>query len=80
MVQRYITMHNNVRQLGELYTGYNQDFVQYSITDNDAIYYKVMPEFQRNCCPAGYFIIKEYSPGEKDRLPGTGTTGDFIYD
>lgn len=37
LVQRYITdkrMHNNVRQLGEPYTGYNQDFVQsYLCTD-----------------------------------------------
>lgn len=37
LVQRYISnkrMHNNVRQLGEPYTGYNQDFVQsYLCTD-----------------------------------------------
>lgn len=125
MVQRYITnvrMHNNVRQLGEPYTGYNQDFVQsylctdglpvalsplykgdavfsdgfvnrdprmaqsiynsarpYNIADNGAIYYKSMPEFQNNYCPTSYFIIKGYSPYEKDRLPSTSTTDDFIY-
>src|SRR5690606_21718649 len=31
LIQRFISnkrMHNNVRQLGEPYTGYNQDFVQ----------------------------------------------------
>lgn len=48
----------------------------YNIADNGAIYYKVMPEFQRNYCLTGYFI-KGYSPYEKDRLPGT--TDDFIY-
>lgn len=125
LVQRYITnirMHNNVRQLGEPYTGYNQDFVQsylctdglpislsplykgdavfsdafenrdprmkqsiyntprpYNIADNGAIYYKVMPEFQSTYCPTSYFIIKGYSPYEKDRLPSTSTTDDFIY-
>ncbi len=125
MVQRYITnvrMHNNVRQLGEPYTGYNQSFVQsylctdglpigvsplykgdaafadafenrdprmkqsiyntarpYNIADNGAIYYKTMPEFQSNYCPTSYFIIKGYSPYEKDRLPSTSITDDFIY-
>ena len=125
LIQRYITnvrMHNNVRQLGEPYTGYNQDFVQsylctdglpiavsplykgdaqfsdgfvnrdprmqqsiynsarpYNIADNGAIYNKTMPEFQSNYCPTSYFIIKGYSPYEKDRLPSTSITDDFIY-
>lgn len=125
MVQRYITnvrMQNNVRQLGEPYTGYNQAFVQsylctdglpiaisplykgdavfedgfvnrdsrmsqsiyntarpYNIADNGTIYYKTLPEFRNNNSPTSYFIIKGYSPYEKDRLPGTSTTDDFIY-
>ncbi|MEO5995560.1 MAG: RagB/SusD family nutrient uptake outer membrane protein [Chitinophagaceae bacterium] len=125
MVQRYLTnvrMHNNVRQLGEPNTGYNQAFVQsylctdglpialsplykgdalfndgfvnrdprmsqsiyntnrpYNIADNGAIYNKPMPEFQNSYSPTSYFIIKGYSPYEKDRLPSTSIIDDFIY-
>lgn len=125
MVQRYITnkrMHNNVRQLGEQYTGYNIDFVQsylctdglpiglsslyqgdatytdqfvnrdprmkqsiyhpdrpYRIYDDGSVNYKVMPEFQNNYCPTSFFITKGYSPFERDRLPSTSTTDDFIF-
>jgi hypothetical protein len=125
LVQRYITnkrMHNNVRQLGEPYTGYNADFVQsylctdglpialsplykgdavfsdqfvnrdprmtqsvyhaerpYRIFDDGAVNYKAMPEFQNNYCPTSYFIIKGYSPYERDRLPSTSTIDDFIF-
>ncbi|RAJ91109.1 putative outer membrane starch-binding protein [Larkinella arboricola] len=125
LVQRYITdkrMHNNVRQLGEPYTGYSKDFVEsylctdgwpialsplykgdanfadefvnrdprmqqsiyqtkrpYRIFDDGSITYKPMPEFQNNYCPTGYFILKGYSPYERDRLPSTSTTDDFIF-
>ena len=125
LVQRFITdkrMHNNVRQLGEPYTGYNIDFVQsylsadglpialsplykgdavfsdqfvdrdprmkqsiyhaerpYRIFDDGVVNYKPMPEFQNNYCPTSFFIIKGYSPYERDRLPSTSTTDDFIF-
>lgn len=124
-VQRYITdkrMHNNVRQLGEPYTGYSKDFVEsylctdglpiaisplykgdavyaeefidrdprmgqsiyhrerpYRIFDDGTVNYKEMPEFQNNYCPTSYYIIKGYSPYERDRLPSTSTTDDFIF-
>ncbi len=124
-VQRYITdkrMHNNVRQLGEPYTGYSKDFVEsylctdglpiavsplykgdknyadefvnrdprmeqsiyqekrpYRIFDDGTTNYKPMPEFQNNYCPTSYYIIKGYSPYERDRLPSTSTTDDFVY-
>jgi len=125
MAQRYITdkrMHNNVRQLGEPYTGYSKDFVEsylctdgkpialsplykgdnvfrdefenrdprmaqsiyetarpYRIYDDGTTNYKEMPEFQNNYCPTSYYIIKGYSPYERDRLPSTSTTDDFIF-
>lgn len=125
MVQRYITnkrMHNNVRRLGEAFTGYNIDFVQsylctdglpialsplykgdavfgdefvnrdprmeqsiyqserpYRIFDDGVVNYKAMPEFQNNNCPTSYFILKGYSPYERDRLPGTSIIDDFIF-
>jgi hypothetical protein len=125
MVQRYITdkrMHNNIRQLGEPYTGYNKDFVDsylctdglpialsplyngdaeygdefvnrdprmeqsiyqserpYRIFDDGVVNYKAMPEFQNTNCPTSYYIIKGYSPYERDRLPSTSTTDDFIF-
>lgn len=125
MPQRYITnkrQHNNGRQLGEQWTGYNKDFVQsYLCTDGlpialsplykgDAIYgdefvnrdprmnqsiyqtsrkyriyddgkidYKKMPEFQAGNCPTSYYILKGYSPYERDRLPSIGTIDDFIF-
>lgn len=124
MVQRYITnkrMHNNVRQLGEQFTGYNIDFVQsylctdglpiglsslykgdatytdqfenrdprmkqsiyhperpYRIYDDGSVNHKAMPEFQNNCITS-FFITKGYSPYERDRLPSTSTTDDFIF-
>ncbi|MCE6991995.1 RagB/SusD family nutrient uptake outer membrane protein [Dyadobacter sp. CY323] len=125
LVQRYITdkrMHNNVRQLGEPYTGYSKDFVEsylcidglpialsplykgdanfadefinrdprmdqsvyqskrpYRIFDDGSTTYKPMPEFQNNYSPTSYFIIKGYSPYERDRLPSTSTTDDFVF-
>lgn len=125
LAQRFLTdkrMHNNVRQLGEPYTGYSKDFVEsylctdglpislsplykgdasfadefinrdprmeqsiyqvarpYRIFDDGTINYKVMPEFQNNYCPTSYYIIKGYSPYERDRLPSTSTTDDFIF-
>ncbi len=125
MAQRFITdkrMHNNVRQLGEPYTGYSKDFVEsylctdglpiklsplykgdkvfadefvnrdprmaqsvyetkrpYRIYDDGSTNYKPLPEFQSNYCPTSYFIIKGYSPYERDRLPSTSTTDDFIF-
>ncbi len=125
MVQRYITnkrMHNNVRQLGEPYTGYSKDFVDsylcadglpislsplykgdatfdaefvnrdprmeqsiyqptrpYRIFDDGSINYKTMPEFNNNYTPTSYYIIKGYSPYERDRLPSTSITDDFIF-
>src|SRR5687768_8134400 len=125
LVQRYITnkrMHNNVRQLGEQFTGYNIDFVQsylctdglpiglsplyqgdatytdqfenrdprmkqsiyhperpYRIYDDGSVNYKEMPEFQNNYSPTSFFITKGYSPYERDRLPSTSITDDFIF-
>ncbi len=125
LVQRFLTnkrMHNNVRQLGEPYTGYNKDFVDsylcadglpislsplykgdavfgtefinrdprmdqsvyqeerpYRIFDTGVVNYKTMPEFDNNYSPTSYYIIKGYSPYERDRLPSTSITDDFIY-
>lgn len=125
LVQRFLTnkrMHNNVRQLGEPYTGYSKDFVDsylcadglpialsplykgdakfgdefvsrdprmeqsiyqeerpYRIYDNGVVNYKVMPEFENNYCPTSYYVIKGYTPYERDRQPSTAITDDFIF-
>jgi len=51
----------------------------YRIYDNGVVNYKEMPEFENNYCPTSYYIIKGYSPYEKDRIPSTSTTDDFIF-
>jgi len=51
----------------------------YRIFDNGTVNYKEMPEFLNANCPTSYFIIKGYSPFEKDRLPSTSIIDDFIY-
>lgn len=125
LVQRFLTdkrMHNNVRQLGEPYTGYSKDFVEsylcedglpislsplyqgddrfgdefvnrdprmrqsiyyeerpYRIYDNGVVDVKEMPEFENNYCPTSYYIIKGYSPYERDRLPSTSIIDNFIF-
>ena len=51
----------------------------YRIYDNGVVNNKKMPEFDNSYCPTSYFIIKGYSPYEKDRLPSTSITDDFIF-
>jgi len=51
----------------------------YRIYDNGVINSKVMPEFDNSYCPTSYFILKGFSPYEKDRLPSTSVTDDFIF-
>ena len=51
----------------------------YRIYDNEAVNNKTMPEFDNSYCPTSYFIIKGFSPYEKDRLPSTSVIDDFIF-
>ncbi|MVZ66212.1 RagB/SusD family nutrient uptake outer membrane protein [Sphingobacterium sp. DK4209] len=51
----------------------------YRIYDNGTVNNKIMPEFLNANCPTSYFIIKGYSPYEKDRLPSTSIIDDFIF-
>lgn len=59
-------------------TVYNSDR-PYRIYDDGAINYKPLPEFDFLFCPTSYFIIKGYSPYEKDRQEGQGVIDQFIY-
>lgn len=51
----------------------------YRIYDNGVINAKEMPEFENNYCPTSYYILKGYSPYERDRQPSTSITDDFIF-
>ncbi|MGH2622101.1 MAG: RagB/SusD family nutrient uptake outer membrane protein, partial [Sphingobacterium sp.] len=51
----------------------------YRIYENGVVNKKTMPEFDNSYSPTSYFIIKGFSPYEKDRLPSTSITDDFIF-
>lgn len=59
-------------------TVYNSDR-PYRIYDDGYVNYKPLPEFDFLFCPTSYFIIKGYSPYEKDRQEGQGVIDHFIY-
>ncbi|WP_236973556.1 RagB/SusD family nutrient uptake outer membrane protein [Membranihabitans maritimus] len=50
----------------------------YRIYDDGSVAIKELPEFI-NYCPTSYWITKAYSPYERDRLPSSAITDDFIF-
>lgn len=51
----------------------------YRIHDNGSVEYREMPEYHTTTCFTGYKGTKGYSPYERDRIPSTSTTDDFIF-
>lgn len=51
----------------------------YRIYEDGSIWYKDMPEFDKNYCMTSYFIIKEYSPYEVDRYQWMCVIDRFIF-
>lgn len=57
---------------------YNSNRV-YRIYEDGTMEYKKMPEFSSTYCYTGYYIIKGYSPYERDRQQNKTVIDDFIY-
>lgn len=57
---------------------YNSDRI-YRIYDNGDLYYRPMPEFDPATVTTSYYIIKGYSPYERDRQQLQTILDDFIY-
>ena len=51
----------------------------YRIYENATKEYKTMPEFDNNYAPTSYYILKGYSPYERDRLQLQGIVDDFVF-
>ncbi|MGI6572652.1 MAG: RagB/SusD family nutrient uptake outer membrane protein [Fermentimonas sp.] len=51
----------------------------YRIYDNGSVAYRTMPDYHSTNCFTGYKGTKGYSPYERDRIPSTSTTDDFIF-
>ena len=51
----------------------------YRIYDNGTVYYEPVPKFDNNYCTTSYWILKCYSPYEKDRAQLQCVTDLFIY-
>lgn len=57
---------------------YQQNRV-YRIYENGSKEFRPMPEFDNNYAPTSYYILKGYSPYERDRLQLQCVVDDFIY-
>lgn len=57
---------------------YNKDRV-YRIYEDGSVEYRPMPEFDNNYVTTSYYIIKGYSPYERDRLQNQCVIDDFIF-
>jgi starch-binding outer membrane protein, SusD/RagB family len=57
---------------------YKQDRI-YRIFSDGTVYYEPVPKFDNNYCTTSYWILKYYSPYEKDRLQNQCVTDLFIY-
>ncbi len=56
-----------------------QDKRVYRIYENGSKEYRPMPEFDNNYAPTSYYILKGYSPYERDRLQLQCIVDDFIF-
>jgi hypothetical protein len=51
----------------------------YRIYEDGSVEYETMPKFDNNYSPTSYYILKGYSPYERDRLQGQCIIDDFIF-